>query len=73
MGSSVFIIWGEGEGTHVGVGEGAHFGESKGVRHVGEGPGESVHVCIGEGEWVHIRMRVYRYRYYILYCSLQFE
>ena len=29
--------------------------------------------CSGEGEWVHIRMRVYRYRYYILYCSLQFE
>ena len=28
-------------------------------------------MCSGEGKWVHVRVRVYEYIYYILYCSLQ--
>jgi hypothetical protein len=31
-----------------------------------------VHVCVGEGKAPAV-VRVYKYRYYILYCSLQIE
>ena len=49
VGSIVFIVWGDGEGTHFGEGEGALFGEGKGT-HVGEGESVCVHVRVGEGE-----------------------
>ena len=39
MGSIVFIVLGDGEGTHFGEGKGTHVGK-----------GESVSVRIGEGE-----------------------
>ena len=49
VGSIVFIVWGDGEGTHFGEGKGALFGEGKGT-HVGEGESVCVHVRVGEGE-----------------------
>ena len=41
MGSIVFIVWGDGEGTHFGEGKGAH---------VGEGESVCMRVRVGEGE-----------------------